>query len=286
MKEKRLSIKKAIDFISDSWDDVSSTTTKNCWRKTGILPNIDEPEADNINQHIESNILLENNEIEEIISKLPDESQYAPETAHAVATYLEIVDEPIATEEVLNDEEIIATVQAEKNKEPIGKDEDEDGEPDPPVSAAKVCNAMQTVIHYEEQENSESNLTLVELGFLRKLLKKYKHIYEKSKKQTRITSFFDSQDLYLHNSSDPYPQESYSKTISKIIPKNIPKTIPKNISKTIPKTIPKITMKITLKTIPKAIPKAIPETIPKTIPRFIFAGFVSSRFVSSRLVFA
>ncbi|CAG8814050.1 6024_t:CDS:1, partial [Racocetra fulgida] len=67
--------------------------------------------------YIESNILLENNEIEEIISKLPD-------------------------------------VQAKKNKEPIGEDEDEDGEPNPPVSAAKVCNAMQTVIHYKEQENA------------------------------------------------------------------------------------------------------------------------------------
>ncbi|CAG8626543.1 14454_t:CDS:2 [Gigaspora margarita] len=88
-------------------------------------------------QHIKSNILLENNEIEEIISKLPDESQYAPEIAHAVATYLEVVDEPIATKEVLNDKEIIATVQAKENKEPIGKDKDEDGVPNLLVSAAK-----------------------------------------------------------------------------------------------------------------------------------------------------
>ncbi|KAF0488208.1 hypothetical protein F8M41_022409 [Gigaspora margarita] len=94
------------------------------------------PKADNIKQHIESNILLENNEIEEIISKLSDESQYAPETAHAVATYLEVVDEPIATE-VLNNEEIIATVQAKENEEPIGEDKDENRVPDPPVSAAE-----------------------------------------------------------------------------------------------------------------------------------------------------
>ncbi|CAG8770289.1 2623_t:CDS:1, partial [Racocetra fulgida] len=213
------------------------------------------------------NILLENNEIEEIISKLPNESQYASETAHAVATYIEVVDESIATEEVLNDEEIIAMVQAEENKEPIGEDEDEDRVPDPPVSAAEVCNAMQTVIHYKEQENAESNLTPVELGFLRRLLKKYKHIYEKSKKQTKITSFFDSQDLYLHNSSlhlhDLYPKNHISKTISK----TILKTIPKTILKTIPKTIPKTTLKITLKTIPKAISKTISKTIPKTIPK-------------------
>ncbi|KAF0506075.1 hypothetical protein F8M41_019196 [Gigaspora margarita] len=93
-----------------------------------ILPNIDEPEADNINQHIESNILLENNKIEKIISKLPNESQYVPEIAYAIAMYLEVVDEPIATEEIFNDEEIIATVQAKENEEPISKDEDEDRE--------------------------------------------------------------------------------------------------------------------------------------------------------------
>ncbi|CAG8779863.1 17632_t:CDS:2, partial [Gigaspora margarita] len=69
---------------------------------------------DTIIQYIESNILLENNEIEKIISKLPDESQYASETTHAVTIYLKIVNEPIAIEEVLNNEEIIAVVQAKK----------------------------------------------------------------------------------------------------------------------------------------------------------------------------
>ncbi|CAG8832482.1 43177_t:CDS:1 [Gigaspora margarita] len=132
-----------------------------------------------------------------------------PEIAHAIATYLEVVDEPIATDKILNDEEIITMVQAKENKEPIGEDEDEDRVPDLPVSAAEICNAMQTIIHYKEQKNLESNLTPVELGFLRRLLKKYKHIYKKSKKQTKITSFFNSQDLYFHNSSDLYPQGSY-----------------------------------------------------------------------------
>ncbi|KAF0523218.1 hypothetical protein F8M41_015443 [Gigaspora margarita] len=199
-----------------------------------------EPEADNINQHIESNILLKNNEIEKIISKLPDESQYAPETAHALATYLEVVDEPIATDEILNDEKIIATVQAEENEEPIGEDENEDGVPDLPISAAEICNMMQTIIHYEEQENSESNLTLI------------------------CTSTIPVIHIPKNLISKTIPK-TIPKTILKNIPKTIPKNIPKTIPKNIPKTIPKITIKITLKTIPKAIPKASSETIPKSI---------------------
>ncbi|CAG8714417.1 17761_t:CDS:1, partial [Racocetra fulgida] len=65
-------------------------------------------------QYIKNNVLLNNDEIEEIITKLPNESLYAPEMAKAVAIYIQVVDKPIATEEILNDEEIIATVQAEK----------------------------------------------------------------------------------------------------------------------------------------------------------------------------
>ncbi|CAG8666788.1 14370_t:CDS:2, partial [Racocetra fulgida] len=131
---------------------------------------------DTIDQYVESDTLLDNDEISEIITKLPDESLYAPETAQAVATYVQVVDEPIATEEIFNDEEIIATIQAKENEKGSTEQEieDEDELPEPPVTAAEVYNAMQTVIRYEEQENSESNITLEGLGFLRKLLKKYK----------------------------------------------------------------------------------------------------------------
>ncbi|CAG8504864.1 35065_t:CDS:2 [Racocetra persica] len=90
-----------------------------------------------------------------MISKLSDKSQYTFKTAHAIVTYIEIVDKPITTKDVLNDEEIIAIVQAKENKEPISKDKNEDGVLNLPVSAAEVCNMMQIFIHYEEQENAD-----------------------------------------------------------------------------------------------------------------------------------
>ncbi|CAG8789031.1 6822_t:CDS:2, partial [Gigaspora rosea] len=221
IEKKKITIKKAIDFIAESWDNVSNTTIQNCWNKTRILPNTNEPDMDTVDQP-ESDILLENNEIEEIVAKLPDESLYAPETAQVITTYLQVIDEPVATEEILDDEGIISMVQADENEESVSQEiEDEDEVPDPPVTAAEVFNAMQTVIRYEEQENSESNLSLEELGFLRNLLKEYKRVYEKSKKQKKITSFFNFQgshsydshpDLYFQDlySQDPYPQDSYS----------------------------------------------------------------------------
>ncbi|CAG8788108.1 2848_t:CDS:2 [Dentiscutata erythropus] len=64
--------------------------------------------VDTIDQYVESNTLLDNDD------KI-------------------IVDKPIATEEILNDEEIIATIQAEKNEKGSTeqKIEDEDELPEP-----------------------------------------------------------------------------------------------------------------------------------------------------------
>ncbi|CAG8641077.1 11647_t:CDS:2 [Racocetra persica] len=147
---------------------------------------------DTVDQHIESNVLLDNNEVETIISNLLDEK------------------------EILDDEGIISMVQAKKNNdkptEQKIEEEDEDKVPEPLVIVAEVYSTMQTVIRYKEQENSESNLLLDELGFLRKLLKEYKHVYEKSKKQLKITSFFTFPDSYSNSSylQDSYPYDLYS----------------------------------------------------------------------------
>ncbi|CAG8746351.1 12759_t:CDS:1, partial [Gigaspora rosea] len=87
---------------------------------------------DTIDQPAKGDILLKNNKIEEIVAKLPDESSYAPETAQAITTYLQIIDESVSTEEILNNEEIISMIQADENEESIGQEIDEDEVPDPP----------------------------------------------------------------------------------------------------------------------------------------------------------
>ncbi|CAG8712939.1 8521_t:CDS:1 [Racocetra fulgida] len=130
--------------------------------------------------------------------------------------YIQTADEPIATEEILDSKRIISIVQAKKNndkptRQKIEK-ENEDEVLESLVTVAKVCSAIKTIVHYEEQDNSESNLLLDKLEFLRKLLKEYKHIFEKSKKQSKITSFFIfpnsySNDSHLH---DFYPYDLYS----------------------------------------------------------------------------
>ncbi|CAG8748943.1 413_t:CDS:2, partial [Dentiscutata erythropus] len=133
-------------------------------------------DLDSVNQLAEGKILLENNEIEEIVANLPDVSLYAPETAQAITTYLQIIDESVATEEILNDDEIISMLQADENEESTRQEIDKNEVPNSSVTAA------------------ESNIFLKELGFLRNLLKEYKQ--------------YIPQDLYFQDSS--YSQDSYS----------------------------------------------------------------------------
>ncbi|CAG8834827.1 24189_t:CDS:1 [Racocetra persica] len=172
---------------------------------------MNEPNMNTIDQLVKSDILLRNNKIEKIIAKLLDENSYVPKTAQVTIIYLQLIDKPAATEEILNNERIISMVQANKNEESVEQEiEDEDKVLNLPITAAEVFNAMQTVIRYEEQKNSESNLFLEELEFLKNLLKEYKHIYEKSKKQQKITSFFNFQSSYSYDSQ---PQDTYSRDL-------------------------------------------------------------------------
>ncbi|CAG8752124.1 12539_t:CDS:2, partial [Racocetra persica] len=64
-----------------------------------------------------------------------------------------------------NNLEVSEIVQAEKNKQQQKSDNDKES-PSPPVTTKEVYNAIQTVLHYEEQTNSESSLDLKELKFL------------------------------------------------------------------------------------------------------------------------
>ncbi|CAG8792315.1 41970_t:CDS:1, partial [Gigaspora margarita] len=81
---------------------------------------------DTVDQPVEGEILLENNKIEKIVANLLDKSLYMPKTAQAITTYLKTINKSVATEEILDDKEIISIVQADKNKKLIRQEIDKD----------------------------------------------------------------------------------------------------------------------------------------------------------------
>jgi hypothetical protein len=169
---------------------VSETTISNCWRKTGILPRAPDSEIATASQYLESDIEIDNNEIATIIANLPsNDDPNALEVTLAMERYIQTIDEPVITEDILSDQDIVAMVRSEEIEDNEQESEDE-ALPPPLVTVTEVYNAMQTVLRYEEQADSESNLKPDELQFLRKMYKQYRWVCEKSKKQTSITRFF------------------------------------------------------------------------------------------------
>ena len=100
--------------------------------------------------------------------------------------YVLSINDTIATEGILSDQDIIGFVVSKTAED----ESDEDKAPPPPlVTVKEVHSTMQTVLRFEEQANSESNIRSEELHFLRKLHKQYQREYEKLKKQTSIREF-------------------------------------------------------------------------------------------------
>ncbi|CAG8690320.1 14999_t:CDS:1, partial [Racocetra fulgida] len=110
---------------------------------------------DIVDQHVENDIMLNNEEIETIIFNLSDESSYIAETIWAISRYIQAIDEPIVTEKILNDEGIISMIQAKENnistRQTI-KEDDKDKASELLVIVAKVYSALQTIVCYEEQK--------------------------------------------------------------------------------------------------------------------------------------
>ncbi|CAG8560440.1 10556_t:CDS:1 [Dentiscutata heterogama] len=96
------------------------------------------------NQESESDFL--DDEVAEIIVDLSSsDNSEASEIAQSIERYIQIINEPVATEGMLNDEEIITMVQAEENEQEQESDDDEEPPP-PPVTAKEVYNAIYTVL--------------------------------------------------------------------------------------------------------------------------------------------
>src|SRR2546421_11128804 len=133
----KLNVKQAIDYIARAWDNVSITTIQNCWHATGILPGATE--------------LLNADDLADIfVVDLMPEFEFESEITRDIEQYMQILDEPIATETILNNEEIIAMVQTdmalEQDLDPGDTDENE--MPPPLVSLQQACDVLRKTIRY------------------------------------------------------------------------------------------------------------------------------------------
>ncbi|CAG8845087.1 10738_t:CDS:2, partial [Gigaspora margarita] len=171
-----------IDFIARSWNDVSNTTIKNCWNSTGILSNITNSDKLEPEQ-----FFMDEDDYDTI--DLIDDSD--------LKLYYKIVDKLVTTEDMINDNEILAMVHRTFDSEPIATDSEEDEVPLAPlVNLSEAINALQLLIQFQEQRESNDGFKPEELNMLHKKMYHFEKLKNAAKKQTDLFHYFgDTENL-------------------------------------------------------------------------------------------
>ena len=175
---EKITIKHAIKFTAKAWKRVTSQTIINCWKKTGILPDVDNNsnETENATSILNSSNVEEVNDLQNLIDKL------APTNPISASEYIEIDDSHVSDELNLNDiVTIINPPEENENQEEIIKEL-------PPVTNKEALSAIKTLEIYIDQQ---SELNEDDFKLLKSLKRKIKKIEFDSNKQTTLDTFFN-----------------------------------------------------------------------------------------------
>ena len=127
INKEKINIKEAIDYLADSWQNVTEETIFNCWKKTGILPSLTNEDVTNATQRQQEIFSGETDRINEIVRELDTSSD--PRTtllADALNNYFYELEEEIPTEKFLDDDDIIKLVQEEMCNDEIDENDSEE----------------------------------------------------------------------------------------------------------------------------------------------------------------
>ena len=154
INKEKINIKEAIDYLADSWQNVTEETIFNCWKKTGILPSLTNEDVTDAIQRQREIFNGETDNINEIIGELDTSSDpCATLLADALDNYFHELEEEIPTEELLNDDDIIKLVQDEMRNDEI--DENDSEEEQMQVSLCDALKSIQTWVNFFEQQKTD-----------------------------------------------------------------------------------------------------------------------------------
>ncbi|CAB5386425.1 unnamed protein product [Rhizophagus irregularis] len=176
------SIYDALQNSAEAWSMVSSQTISNCWKKTGILPPNNEDIFDD--DLIFDDLNEEDEELERLIALLPKGDLNARE-------YIDIEDE--MAEGGLTDDEIVDTIlNADKEEEPVVNEIDEMIPELEKVSPIEAKNAVDKIMRFLYEQETEFGEVSNELKILKGLHKRIKVLVVNNLKQVNIQDYFNN----------------------------------------------------------------------------------------------
>jgi len=172
-----ITIKHAINYTAIAWENVTSQTIANCWKKTGILPDVD-------NNSSTLNLLNEEDDLQSLID------QFGFSDPLSASEYITI-DETEKTHNPPNEEEIISMIISNEQDQDEEGIEEGIGEEAPPVLNMEALLSIEKLKLYIEQQSDNLQVSNDELKSLKSLKRKIKLIEFNSSQQTNLHSFFN-----------------------------------------------------------------------------------------------
>ena len=154
-----ITIKHAINYTAIAWENVTSQTIANCWKKTGILPDVD-------NNSSTLNLLNEEDDLQSLIDQFG-------------------FSDPLSASEIIS---MIISNEQDQDEEGI---EEGIGEEAPPVLNMEALLSIEKLKLYIEQQSDNLQVSNDELKSLKSLKRKIKLIEFNSSQQTNLHSFFN-----------------------------------------------------------------------------------------------
>ncbi|CAG8794221.1 2718_t:CDS:2, partial [Gigaspora rosea] len=149
-----------------------------CWSFTGILSDITNSDK------LEPEQFMDTDKDDYDTIDLTDDRD--------LELYYKLVDEPSTTDDAMNDKEILAMVHRTFDPKPAATDSEEDeAPPAPPVNLSEAINALQLLIQFQEQRESDDGFKPEELNILRKKMYHFEKLKNSAKKQTDLFHYFD-----------------------------------------------------------------------------------------------
>jgi hypothetical protein len=186
----KINVKEAMEYVAQSWNSVKAETIINCWRKTGILPTVN----DNVmQQNLEMEGQKDQEGVELFLQQLLSIGTLLDKSLGEINQYLELIDLTIPTEQSLADAEIVRLILDEEC-EKIELNDDESDKERSVMSTQEGLNSLKTWLQYFEEQKSEK-FDMKDIRIFRKYMGIMQRKLFESKTQKNITSFFESTNM-------------------------------------------------------------------------------------------
>jgi len=179
---RNVNIKEAVEMVADAWGNVRSTTIKNCWQLTKILPETystaDEMEIDEIDEDM-ANLISALNRLQIADSSVSmTAEEYAQLDGGLISSELpteeEILEEFLAAEGISQQEQVHIEDSSEEEEETIS------------INIGR--EALETAKKFLEQRGF---MTEEDIKYIRNIIRRLDESVQKSKRQTLLTEYIN-----------------------------------------------------------------------------------------------